>query len=533
MILPNNTGGFMLQTMLYLANQKPNESNFNELYNLPPGMSPADINDIKCYGVYGCFPITPPWTVKTRPVSLYPESPSRIDPHFPVFNKNRRELPKFIDINDPDQIKNLDINPRGNIYFVSHGYLESGDRPWIQNMVNALLDEDLHGTASVVVVDWGGNGASSPPYTQAVANIRLVGAITAHIIHLLHEELGLPNLDKVHMIGHSLGSHLSGYAGFTLQRDFNLTLGRITGMDPAEPLFHQVDPIVRLDRTDAKFVDIIHSDAKPFTSGGLGISQVIGHLDFFPNGGFNQPGCKEDMATYVEQEGGSFFWGVQQFVSCNHIRSHQFFLESIMPKCPFMAISCEDYESFKAGNCFKCDRDGHKCFQFGFHSYKSYRRAIESGSIRESASIQAYLMTDAQKPYCRTHYKVKIKISNSEESILHGGEIGIMSIIIKSQHNTETEKMPFSEEATFYEPGHKYVTVMPGKDVGIPKYAIVNWEYKTNPLNPLTWRVISPRVYIEYIIVESLEHKSSLRLCPMFNNPVVADTENVFRHDYC
>lgn len=51
-------------------------------------------------------------------------------------------------------------------------------------MVNALLDEDLYGTASVVVVDWG--GGSSPPYTQAVANIRLVGAITAHIIHLIH-----------------------------------------------------------------------------------------------------------------------------------------------------------------------------------------------------------------------------------------------------------------------------------------------------------------------------------------------------------
>lgn len=41
MILPNNTGGFMLQTMLYLANQRPNESNFHELYNLPPGMDPA------------------------------------------------------------------------------------------------------------------------------------------------------------------------------------------------------------------------------------------------------------------------------------------------------------------------------------------------------------------------------------------------------------------------------------------------------------------------------------------------------------
>lgn len=40
MILPNNTGGFMLQTMLYLANQQSNYS-LNELYNLPPGVTPA------------------------------------------------------------------------------------------------------------------------------------------------------------------------------------------------------------------------------------------------------------------------------------------------------------------------------------------------------------------------------------------------------------------------------------------------------------------------------------------------------------
>lgn len=209
-------------------------------------------------------------------------------------------------------------------------------------MINALLDHDKHGTATVILVDWG--EGSSPPYTQAVANIRLVGAITAHIIHLLYEELRIPNLNKFHLIGHSLGSHLSGYVGYTLQKDFNLTLGRISGLDPAEPLFGHTQPIVRLDRTDARYVDIIHSDAMPFTSGGLGMTEVIGHVDFFPNGGFNQPGCDQPMEDYIEQEKGSFFWGVQQFVSCNHIRSHQFFTESILGNCPFIAITCESYE---------------------------------------------------------------------------------------------------------------------------------------------------------------------------------------------
>lgn len=76
---------------------------------------------------------------------------------------------------------------------------------------------------------------------------------------------------------------MSGYAGYYLQKDFGLTLGRITGLDPAEPLFSDTDPIVRLDRNDANFVDVIHTDSLPFTSGGLGMRAPIGHIDFFPN----------------------------------------------------------------------------------------------------------------------------------------------------------------------------------------------------------------------------------------------------------
>lgn len=146
-------------------------------------------------------------------------------------------------------------------------------------------------------------------------------------------------------MGHSLGSHLAGYAGYTLQRDFDLFLGRITGLDPAEPLFADTDLIVRLDRTDAKFIDIIHTDARPFVpSGGLGMRDAIGHVDFYPNGGYNNPGCNQKMDHFIELEKGSFFWGVQQFVSCDHLRAHQFMTESALARCPFIAITCESYD---------------------------------------------------------------------------------------------------------------------------------------------------------------------------------------------
>ena len=40
------------------------------------------------------------------------------------------------------------------------------------------------------------------------------------------------------------------------------------GMDPAEPHFAETQSLVRLDTSDARFVDIIHTNAKLFISGG-------------------------------------------------------------------------------------------------------------------------------------------------------------------------------------------------------------------------------------------------------------------------
>lgn len=44
-------------------------------------------------------------------------------------------------------------------------------------------------------------------------------------------------------------------------------------------------------------------------SGGLGITESIGHIDYFPNGGSNQPGCDKSVIQYINIESGSFFRG--------------------------------------------------------------------------------------------------------------------------------------------------------------------------------------------------------------------------------
>lgn len=89
-------------------------------------------------------------------------------------------------------------------------------------MKELLLREDC----TVIIVNW--LGGAGPPYTQAVANTRLVGAMTARLAAQLIEVGGM-SPSKMHCIGHSLGAHTSGYIGYHLRNRYGYTLGRITG----------------------------------------------------------------------------------------------------------------------------------------------------------------------------------------------------------------------------------------------------------------------------------------------------------------
>ena len=73
------------------------------------------------------------------------------------------------------------------------------------------------------------------------------------------------------------------------------------GLDPAEPDFENHPEGVRIDPTDALFVDIIHTNGAPIRHGGAGLMQVSGHVDFYVNGGERQPGCPDVVTGAVEQ----------------------------------------------------------------------------------------------------------------------------------------------------------------------------------------------------------------------------------------
>lgn len=61
----------------------------------------------------------------------------------------------------------------------------------------------------------------------------------------------------------------------------------VTALDPAMPLFVTTDPNKKIDKADAKFVDVLHTNALE-----KGKLEASGHVDFYANGGITQPGCK-------------------------------------------------------------------------------------------------------------------------------------------------------------------------------------------------------------------------------------------------
>ncbi|KAL3269422.1 hypothetical protein HHI36_008492 [Cryptolaemus montrouzieri] len=87
-------------------------------------------------------------------------------------------------------------------------------------------------------------------------------------------------------------------------------LQRITALDPAAPTIDNkfVSEAFRLSSNDADFVDVYHTDA-----GFFGFTTPIGHADFYPNFGKDQPGCPEHQ---VDE-------------SAHHIRAIKYFEESI------------------------------------------------------------------------------------------------------------------------------------------------------------------------------------------------------------
>ncbi|XP_075225295.1 pancreatic triacylglycerol lipase-like [Lycorma delicatula] len=233
--------------------------------------------------------------------------------------------------------KYFDLND--NTKIIIHGYTQSYVTEAIVKLKNAYLSK---GSFNVILVDWSVL-AAGPCYNIATKYARFVGFIVSKLISQL--TLGGINTKSIHIIGFSLGAQVAGFAGSNYNTG---RVQRITGLDPALPLFptkKESDGI--LDADDAYFVDIIH------TSHILGQVRPLGHADFYPNGGFRQPGCDVSVLKIYIVLISTNALLLQLFadIVCSHIRSLQLFIESVTSSAGFPSVLCSSWDLFASGYC--------------------------------------------------------------------------------------------------------------------------------------------------------------------------------------
>uniref|UniRef100_A0A665URD6 Lipase, member Ib n=1 Tax=Echeneis naucrates TaxID=173247 RepID=A0A665URD6_ECHNA len=179
--------------------------------------------------------------------------------------------------------------------FVIHGYRPTGAPPiWIDHIVHLLAEQE---DMNVIVVDWN-KGAANLNYFTAVTYTREAARNLTGFIMTMEEEGAA--LSSLHLIGVSLGAHLAGFVGANLKGK----IGRITA---------------------------------------FGLRGAHGHIDFYANGGVDQPGCPKTI-----------FAGKSYFV-CDHQRSVFLFLCALNRTCSLTGYPCSSYGDFLDGRCLQCE----------------------------------------------------------------------------------------------------------------------------------------------------------------------------------
>lgn len=268
---------------------------------------------------------------------------------------------------------------------------------WPIEMKDALLDR-LDANVFLVNATVAFQGVN---IFQATSNARIVGAELALFLDNLKKNKKLDAKD-IYLIGYGLGAHVAGYVGKRTK------VGRITGLDPTQLLFEGFPAYTRLDAADADYVDVLHTDARPYVPDlGFGYINPIGDVDFYLNGGHGQPGCNLPKPSSIQTDGTwteiavSITTQVVSSIYCAHKRAFSVFIESISnTKCTFWGypgtrenflkaisnVGTQGILSSFTALTDKCDLD--KCVPLGLDSPKSKRRGIH------------IITTGTNKPYC-------------------------------------------------------------------------------------------------------------------------------------
>ncbi|KAG6925275.1 phospholipase A1 member A [Chelydra serpentina] len=307
-----------------------------------------------------------------------------------------------------NDIVNSSFNTSLNTKIIIHGFRALGTKPsWINGLVGALLRS---AKVNVVAVDWVYGATRN--YPGAVENaMELSIEISRFISKLL--ALGVSGT-SMHFIGVSLGAHVAGLVG----QFHGGQLGRITGLDPAGPKYTKASREERLDPGDALFVEAIHTDTDNF-----GIRIPVGHIDYFVNGGKDQPGCP------------GFISSGYNYLICDHMRAVHLYVSALENSCPMMAFPCSSYENFLAGHCLDCfDPFPLSCPRIGLLE----RGGVSVAKLPEEAKV--YLVTTSSAPYCTYHSLVEFHLQQSRSLVTN------LEITFHSSNSTARVKISIPKQ---------------------------------------------------------------------------------------
>ncbi|KAJ8730673.1 hypothetical protein PYW08_002086 [Mythimna loreyi] len=228
---------------------------------------------------------------------------AQADTRFLLFTRNNPSVPE--DITDESSVASSNLfNRDDNTIILIHGHRGSARTPF-----NTLITENIlkfQEPHNVIVVDWEKDASYS--YSTASARVPFVARDLDFFLLWLAAHQSIP-IRKVHLVGFGLGAHIAGIASrwYVGQYGYRHTdgVGRITGLDPSGSGWGTNSQ--RLRNTDADYVEVIHTDGSGLLANGIGTA--IGDINFYVNGGSNQPGC----LTH----------------SCSHNRAYEIFAASM------------------------------------------------------------------------------------------------------------------------------------------------------------------------------------------------------------
>lgn len=102
----------------------------------------------------------------------------------------------------------------------------------------------------------------------------------------------------------------------------------------------------------------MHTNGGRLVAGNIAFYEVMGHVDFYVNGGHKQPGCpplefrnnnmtkKRICRCYLRL---NYFYKIKE--CCSHCRAVDYFAESINTEVGFYGIQCDNLDDYEAGLC--------------------------------------------------------------------------------------------------------------------------------------------------------------------------------------